>query len=200
MKKKLSIIVLIVIMCMTLSSCGLHTWIWGDVEDIEAYRQSTEDILNSKEIDIENKIQNENELSSQELSDGFNSEYEKSSTLSILVIIPFTILIIGLTALGILAQWKMFVKAGEAGWKCLIPFYNLWTMFKIVYGEGIRMFLTFIPFVGFIFFILFSFDLSDSFGKHNIGFKLGLLFLAPVFYLMLGLNKNIKYIGPKRKI
>ena len=33
--------------------------------------------------------------------------------------IYFAILVVVLVA-----QWKLFSKAGEAGWKCLIPFYN----------------------------------------------------------------------------
>lgn len=37
-------------------------------------------------------------------------------------------------ALGILmivAMWKIFQKAGEKGWKSLIPFYNTYTLYKI---------------------------------------------------------------------
>ncbi|MBR3139002.1 hypothetical protein IKG38_03285 [Candidatus Saccharibacteria bacterium] len=34
--------------------------------------------------------------------------------------------------LFIIASWKIFVKAGEKGWKSLIPIYNLYIMFKIV--------------------------------------------------------------------
>ena len=26
--------------------------------------------------------------------------------------------------IAIIASWKIFTKAGEDGWKCLIPFYN----------------------------------------------------------------------------
>lgn len=34
--------------------------------------------------------------------------------------------------LMIVGWWKMFTKAGEAGWKSLIPTYNLYIAFKIV--------------------------------------------------------------------
>ena len=33
--------------------------------------------------------------------------------------------------LEIIGMWKMFVKAGIAGWKSLIPIYNLVLLFKI---------------------------------------------------------------------
>ncbi len=34
--------------------------------------------------------------------------------------------------LQIIAWWKVFEKAGEKGWKSLIPFYNLYIAFRIV--------------------------------------------------------------------
>lgn len=34
--------------------------------------------------------------------------------------------------LTIIAYWKIFEKAGEKGWKILIPIYNLYIMYKIV--------------------------------------------------------------------
>ena len=32
---------------------------------------------------------------------------------------------------AIIAYWKIFTKAGEAGWKSIIPFYNVYTLLKI---------------------------------------------------------------------
>ena len=34
--------------------------------------------------------------------------------------------------LAIIAMWKIFTKAGEAGWKSIIPIYNVYIMYKIV--------------------------------------------------------------------
>ncbi len=36
-----------------------------------------------------------------------------------------------ITIITIIALWKIFTKAGEAGWKSLIPIYNVYTMFQI---------------------------------------------------------------------
>lgn len=33
--------------------------------------------------------------------------------------------------LGVIADWKIFKKAGEPGWKSLIPIYNYYILFKI---------------------------------------------------------------------
>ena len=44
--------------------------------------------------------------------------------MNILEIIFYILVIIG--------QWKMFEKAGESGWKALIPIYNLYILYKII--------------------------------------------------------------------
>ena len=31
----------------------------------------------------------------------------------------------------IVGMWKIFEKAGEAGWTSLVPFYNLWILNRI---------------------------------------------------------------------
>lgn len=47
-------------------------------------------------------------------------------------------LIVGLVfyILTVIAIWKIFEKAGEKGWKAIIPFYNVYIMFKIVKMTG----------------------------------------------------------------
>jgi len=47
------------------------------------------------------------------------------------LIILAHITIIGLIPLMIASIWKIFEKAGEAGWKSLIPFYNTYILWKI---------------------------------------------------------------------
>ena len=46
------------------------------------------------------------------------------STYSVFIIIALVV--------AIVAYWKIFTKAGEAGWKSLIPIYNSVVLFKIV--------------------------------------------------------------------
>ena len=36
-----------------------------------------------------------------------------------------------LTLLMLFAMWRIFTKAGEKGWKCLIPIYNLYVLWRI---------------------------------------------------------------------
>ncbi len=48
------------------------------------------------------------------------------------ILIVFGILAIVLAIFLLVAGWKIFKKAGEPGWKILIPIYNIYTMFKIL--------------------------------------------------------------------
>ena len=47
------------------------------------------------------------------------------------------LLSLAVSILMIIAQWRLFTKAGEAGWKCLIPFYGQYTWCKIVWSAKI---------------------------------------------------------------
>lgn len=44
--------------------------------------------------------------------------------------------VIAVAILSIIAIWKIFTKAGEKGWKALIPVYNLYVLFKICGAKG----------------------------------------------------------------
>lgn len=46
--------------------------------------------------------------------------------LCILLVVMLTFVI-----LGIVATWKVFEKAGQAGWKSIIPFYSIWVLIEI---------------------------------------------------------------------
>lgn len=48
----------------------------------------------------------------------------------------YAILSLAISVLTLVAMWKLFVKAGRAGWKCLIPFYNTYCLYDIAWGNG----------------------------------------------------------------
>ena len=104
-----------------------------------------------------------------------------------------TVAIVSLIILvvSIIANWKIFTKAGEKGWKSIIPIYNSVVLFKII---GLSPWLlliylaAFIPVIGSIAVIVLSivsvYYLSKSFGK-GAGFTVGLIFLPQIFQLIL---------------
>ena len=92
----------------------------------------------------------------------------------------------------LIAQIKVFMKAGRKWWEAIIPFYNLYVLLQIVNRPGWWLILFFIPFVNFVIAIIMLHDLSKAFG-HGVGFTLGLLFFGPIFWLILGFNSD-KYL------
>ena len=117
----------------------------------------------------------------------------------------FLIIMLVIAVLQIIAMWKIFAKAGEKGWKSIIPIYNVVTLFKI---SGLSPWLVLvylasvIPFVGWIACLVLTIfqanGLAKSFGK-SAGYTVGLIFLAPIFYLMLAFGKS-EYIGTKAEV
>ena len=93
-------------------------------------------------------------------------------------------------------KWATFVKAGEKGWKSLIPIYNTVIILKMVGKPWWWVLLYFIPGVGLVIHIMVSHLLSQSFGQ-GLFYTIGLYFLSPVFYLLIGFKKSIEYVGPE---
>ncbi|MBQ8928730.1 MAG: hypothetical protein IJ055_10730 [Oscillospiraceae bacterium] len=97
--------------------------------------------------------------------------------------------------LQVVAMWKIFDKAGETPWYSLIPILNMWKLYEITYGAGWKCFLTLVPFVGQFVPLIQAFRLGQAFGK-GTAFNIGLVFLTPIFMIILGFDNNTSYFGP----
>ena len=95
----------------------------------------------------------------------------------------------------IVGMWKVFTKAGKPGWASLIPFYNLYTLFDIAWGNGILFLTMLVPCVDVIFLIICYYKLCKAFGK-GTGFFIGMFFFSPIFICILGFG-DAEYIGPQ---
>ena len=107
----------------------------------------------------------------------------------------YVILSQAISVLTLVAMWKLFVKAGKAGWKCLIPFYNTYCLYDIAWGNGWLFLLMFVPCVNVVVGIMMLFKLAKAFGQ-GTGFGFGLLFLNTIFILILGFG-SAEYVGPQ---
>ena len=104
----------------------------------------------------------------------------------------------------IVAMWKVFTKAGEAGWKSLIPIYNLYVYYKIagvpnlywlyllltvlsVIPNQIVVYISLIG--GMLVTIYHAYKLAVAYG-HGVGYTFGLLFLNTIFLLILGFGSS----------
>ena len=123
--------------------------------------------------------------------------------------------------LQIIANWNIFTKAGETGWKSLIPIYGDYVSYKIAWQTsyfwlnfilGIllsyvsnanlneSMFLSLIVILLKIALtvinIMYCVKLARAFGR-GIGFAIGLILLQPIFLLILGFGSD-QYYGADR--
>lgn len=98
--------------------------------------------------------------------------------------LAFILLILAVCLLIIAAQWIIFQKAGVAGWKCLIPFYNMYILMQIAGKPGWWMFLLFIPLVGVAIMLFAMLSLAKRFGKGEL-YGVGLFFLPMIFFPLL---------------
>jgi hypothetical protein len=84
----------------------------------------------------------------------------------------------------IVTMWKIFAKAGEPGWACLVPIFNVCVWLKIAGKPMWWVLLLWIPIVGLILAILALIEFAKRFGKGG-GFVVGLIFLPIIFYPIL---------------
>ncbi len=89
------------------------------------------------------------------------------------------------TLLLLISQWRVYTKMGRKGWEGFIPIYNSYVLFKVLYGNGWRFLLFLIPIYDIYLLFKVNIDLARGFQK-GAGFGVGLVFLAPIFNLILG--------------
>ena len=97
---------------------------------------------------------------------------------------------LALIAFVIISQWRVFVKAGQPGWACLIPIYNFLIILKIANKPWWWIFLMMIPIANIVFMIIILNRISKSFGKSE-GFTVGLVLLGIVFWGILAFDSSV---------
>lgn len=122
--------------------------------------------------------------------------------------------VIGLASLVLMlaAQWKLLEKAGEKGWKCLIPVYGSYVWYKVTWSAGawaamialsilssllarVQVLGLLISLAVLVMYLVGCHMVSLSYGKGG-GFTAGLIFLPVVFYPVLAFGRS-EYVGPK---
>ncbi len=97
-----------------------------------------------------------------------------------------------------ISNYLLFKKAGYAGWKSLIPFYNIYIQQCITFGYEKRWFilLLLIPLVGPLYGIYLVYSFGRSFGLSALQAVL-YVFFTPIFNLYLAFNDESRYQGPQ---
>lgn len=123
------------------------------------------------------------------------TSYESSRAFSAMFTGPFLLFCLAIAVFFIICMWKIFEKAGQEGWKAIIPIYNVYVLTIIIGKPWYWVILMCIPYLNIIWGIWATNLLSKSFGKTE-GFTVGLLLLGIVFYPILAFDRTIQYKGP----
>lgn len=99
-----------------------------------------------------------------------------------------------LIAVTIVALWKIFEKAGQPGWKSLIPVYNVVILCRIANLSGWCAILYAIPGVNIIITIIVAIRIAKAFGRSGL-FAVGVILIPAIFLIILGFDKSA-YLGP----
>ena len=125
----------------------------------------------------------------------YESSFEATADTGFLASMGTGMLLLNLAiiVLVIVAEWKLFEKAGEEGWKCIVPFLNFYTMTKIAKLEVMWFILMFIPFINGIaaFYVWIKF--VQVYGK-STGWAIVSLFFAPIMLPLLAFS-DAEYVG-----
>jgi len=110
----------------------------------------------------------------------------------------FFIILLVISVLIVISMWVVFEKAGESGWKSLIPFYNMYVLMEISGKPGWWFIVLFVPLLGFVFYLLAMLSLAERFGRSAL-FGIGLIFLPMLFYPLLAFGAS-QYGGPAENL
>ena len=100
-------------------------------------------------------------------------------------ILVFAILYVVIILVLIVGLWKMFAKANIPGILSIIPIVNLFFLPKVAGKPGWWGLLFFIPLVNIVVAIMVMMGIAERFNR-GVGTLLGLIFLTPIFYCILG--------------
>lgn len=111
------------------------------------------------------------------------------------IMIFYFLVIFVFSVLSIIALWRIFNKAGEAGWKSIIPFYNIIVYLKVVGRPGWWLLLLFVPIAQLIVLIITALDLAKSFGRSDLFGIVAIFLFGPIGHLIIAFSKDT-YKGP----
>ena len=110
--------------------------------------------------------------------------------------LKFLLIMLVFSLLIIVSMWVIFEKAGESGWKSLVPLYNMYIITEIAGKPWWWFLLLLIPFVGMIIYLIVMVALAERFGR-GVLYGLGLFFL-PMFFMPMLAFGGAQYHGDER--
>jgi len=99
--------------------------------------------------------------------------------------------------IAIVAQWRLYEKAGQPGIASIVPIWNFIVFLRIVGRPAKHMFLFLIPVYGQLYLLPKVYiELCNSFGRTSIVDYVMCIVFNGFYILNLGLSYEIEYLGP----
>jgi len=114
------------------------------------------------------------------------------SGIAIFYYLLFAIYIIG-SRVGL---YKLFIKAGEDGWKAFIPIYSDVVWIKLIGKPMFWVVLTLIPILRTLVKVSMDIEMAKAYGKQSFKDQAFAVLLPFIFYPKIGFDPNTKYVGP----
>ena len=108
----------------------------------------------------------------------------------------YAVAVLAIGLLTLVSMWLLFAKAGEAGWKSLVPIYSALVLLRLVGRPWWWLLLYLVPIVNIIPAVMTCFDIAKAYGKGR-GTGFGLLLLGPFFIMWLAFG-DATYTPPSR--
>jgi len=96
-----------------------------------------------------------------------------------------------------IGSYLLFKKAGQPGWKALIPIYDTFVMLQISKRPLYWFFLQFFPVIGWFITLSILIEFIKTFGKFKFYQHALTVFSAGLYFLYVGLSPKTKYVGPE---
>lgn len=105
--------------------------------------------------------------------------------------------LIFLGIIAVVGQWRLYEKAGQPGYACLVPIWNVIVFLKIVGRPAKHFWLLLIPIYGQLYLMpKIWIEVCQSFGKNSLLDYVLVIVLNFLYILNIGLSYETKYRGP----
>jgi signal peptidase I len=96
--------------------------------------------------------------------------------------------------------YKLFQKAGIAGWKAFVPFYNYYLCVKLI-GKPLWWFLLlFVPIINAVMIFLVATELVRAYGKDGFWAGVASMMIPWIYFPVLGFDNKVKYLGAPHEV
>ena len=123
----------------------------------------------------------------------------------LIFLVIISIIALAVSIVTLIAQWKLFKKAGKDGWEAIVPFYCNYVLVEIAGLKWYWFLFFFAPFVcnligigiiGWLAYLFTMFNIFYNISKRcgkGVGFAICATLFTPICMMILGFSKKISY-------